>query len=158
MTNAAMTVDRTVPNVGINGFGRIGVYYSPYMDGSLTTRPSCTTTLLSSNRPSCSSHQPHRPIPRTSHDCDPPRFDSRQMSPIRRDHLRTSRSPRPSRTFSKQPYPLCPLVPRSTYSPLFATRSEVCRLGQCWCCIRDGVDGEDDDKGICQCAYHAWWS
>jgi hypothetical protein len=28
MTNAALTVDRTVPNVGINGFGRIGQY--PY--------------------------------------------------------------------------------------------------------------------------------
>ena len=25
MTNAALTVDRTVPNVGINGFGRIGM-------------------------------------------------------------------------------------------------------------------------------------
>lgn len=28
MTNAALTVDRTVPNVGINGFGRIGMYHS----------------------------------------------------------------------------------------------------------------------------------
>jgi hypothetical protein len=25
MTNAALTADRTVPNVGINGFGRIGM-------------------------------------------------------------------------------------------------------------------------------------
>lgn len=30
MTNAALTVDRTVPNVGINGFGRIGMYCSSY--------------------------------------------------------------------------------------------------------------------------------
>jgi len=29
MTNAALTVDRTVPNVGINGFGRIGTYHPP---------------------------------------------------------------------------------------------------------------------------------
>lgn len=26
MTNASLTVDRTVPNVGINGFGRIGMF------------------------------------------------------------------------------------------------------------------------------------
>lgn len=149
MTNAALTVDRTVPNVGINGFGRIGMHHSSSSISQLTSRPSSTTTLPSSNRPPSSSYQSHRLVARTSHDRNPPRLDSWKMSSISGNHLRTSRSPRPPTTNSKQPYPFRPFIQGTSHSPLLTTRSQICRLGFSGSGIRHGINGEDDDKGDC---------
>jgi hypothetical protein len=156
MTHAALIVDRNVPTVGINGFGRIGKSKCGLMWDELTVRPSSSTTMPRPNRLEGSRYQSHRLIPRTSHDGYPPRLNSRSVSSIRRDHLCTIRSPRSLASLGKQPYPFRAFVPGTTDPSILTTRSEIRRLGFGGCCIRHGVNGKDDDERNCQCAHYAW--
>lgn len=157
MTNASL-IDRNVPTVGINGFGRIGTYSVSSIPDMLIHRASCPTPLPRKERPPSGSHQPYRSFPRTPHDGHPPRFDSWSMSSICRNCPRTFRPPRSPRPNSQQSHSFRPALPRPTDSSIFSEGSKICRLGIGRSGIRDGINGEDDDARNGQCAYHPWRS